>query len=114
MLSTAAGSEMSHTHASNWGAALPAAVMVSCRVLSRRPKIATRQPLLANKRAVARPTPVPPPVTTAVFVIGIRSLDQLPPTALLCPTKRRHPWPLARARHPETTACRAVDYGSHR
>ena len=33
----------------------------------RRPQIATRAPVRASSRAVARPMPVPPPVTIATF-----------------------------------------------
>src|SRR5687768_17762384 len=56
---------MSHGQASIWSG-LPARLIVSFSASARVPTMATRQPSFTSRSAVARPTPLLPPVTTAV------------------------------------------------
>src|SRR5687768_10524161 len=60
---------MSHTHGISWEESLPASATVSFSAFSRRPRMTHRQPCRASSSAVARPTPEPAPVMTAVLFI---------------------------------------------
>src|SRR5882757_5688561 len=51
------------------------------RTSRRRPTRATRQPCWARARAVAAPTPLPAPVMTAVFSMGVLEAGKIDPRA---------------------------------
>ena len=60
--STCSSSRTSHGKARQAG---PSSSRTNARSSARRPQIATRAPVWTSSRAVARPIPVPPPVTNA-------------------------------------------------
>src|SRR5262245_54133518 len=82
----------------------PACSMVSFKASARRPRMTTRQFSAASFKAMARPTPLPPPVTTAVLFIT-------PPIALFPLTSLRHPSLPEREHHHGNSACTDADCG---
>jgi hypothetical protein len=66
---TASGALTSHGNTATRSAASdPARTAVSASASVRRPTSATPHPSAANRRAIALPTPLPAPVTTATFI----------------------------------------------
>src|SRR5438445_12148436 len=58
--------------------------MVSWSASERRPRMATRQPCCARFKTMARPTPLPAPVITAVLIIMFFLCDLCATLRVLC------------------------------
>src|SRR5688572_8806614 len=92
----------------------PASRLVSSRASTVLPRIATRQPCSTSFRAMARPAPLPPPVTTADFIIQLPPLHcPGSPTARCPPIEEPRRGQPEREHHHRNPAYTAAGFESH-